>query len=88
MKEVKEWVIRGFDNETTEKIDSKLMENEYSYWFKFRTLNWYRIRRIKGVSPINEIKRALTELQIEAKVWQNNNEKSLSSNWIIESLGK
>ncbi len=88
MKETKEWSIQGFDEEIQIKINEILMKEEISYWFRFRTISWYRIRRIKGSNPIETIERALREQNIEAKVWRKNQWKSSTSTWIIEPKKK
>ncbi|MHA1967039.1 MAG: hypothetical protein ACW964_04470 [Candidatus Hodarchaeales archaeon] len=85
MKEVKEWVIHGFIDEIKEIIDLKLMDDKNSYWFRYRTLSWFRIRRIKGKFPENTITKVLMELGIEAKVWRKNLGAGLYTNWVIES---
>jgi hypothetical protein len=84
MREAKEWVVQGFTEGITEKINSKLMDDKYSYWFRFRTIPWYRRRKIKGLSPKETIEKALSELQICAKVWWKDDWKQISSYWIIE----
>ncbi|MFX0086467.1 MAG: hypothetical protein ACFFAU_12425 [Candidatus Hodarchaeota archaeon] len=88
MKETKEWSIQGFDEEIEIIIDEILMKEEISYWFRFRTISWYRIRRIKGLNPIKTIERALKEQNIEAKVWKKNQLKSSTSIWVIEPKKK
>ena len=84
MREAKEWVVLGFTGGIKEKINSKLMDDKYSYWFRFRTIPWYRRRKIKGSSPKETIEKALRELQINAKVWWKDDWKQISSYWIIE----
>jgi hypothetical protein len=88
MKESKEWSIQGFNEEIKARIDAILMNEEISYWFRFRTISWYRIRRIKGVNPIETIERALTERNIEAKVCRKDQWKSSTSTWVIEPKKK
>lgn len=84
MREQKEWIVQGFKDEAKEKIESKLMDDEYSYWFRYRSIPWYRKRRLKGNSPKETIEKALNELQIEASVWKNDQWKQISSYWVIE----
>ena len=38
----------------------------------------------KAIDPIETIKRALIELNIEAKVWRKNHSKTSTSTWVIE----
>lgn len=83
MKVAKEWIIQGFSDKMTEEIDSHLMSDEYSYWFRFRTISWYRIRRIKGFSPKKTIEKALNAIKIDIEVSKNQRWKSNSSLWII-----
>jgi hypothetical protein len=84
MKETKEWTILGFKEEIRVQIDSKLMDDEFSYWFRFRSLPWYRKRRLKGNSPKSTIEKALSELKINAVVWKKDKGKQISSYWVIE----
>ena len=70
MRITKEWVIQGFDDEIKNLIDTKLMDDEYSYWFRFRSIPWYKKRKIKGVTPKETIKKALSEIHVEASVWR------------------
>jgi hypothetical protein len=84
MREQKEWIVQGFKDEAKEKIESKLMDDEYSYWFRYRNIPWYRKRRLKGNSPKETIEKALNELQIEASVWKKDQWKQISSYWVIE----
>ncbi|PWI46858.1 hypothetical protein CEE45_14570 [Candidatus Heimdallarchaeota archaeon B3_Heim] len=84
-QEMKEWKIKGFSEEIKEKLDSKLMEDRYSYWFRYRSIPWYRKRRIKGSYPEKLIKMALNELQLVAKVRRGNKGAYISSYWLIES---
>lgn len=88
MKQVKEWTICGFTDEIKVIIDQKMMDDKHSYWFRYRTLSWFRIRRIKGISPENTIKKILLELGIEAKVWRKSLDADLYTNWVIESKKK
>lgn len=66
-----------------DEIDSHLMNDEYSYWFRFRTISWYQIRRIKGFSPKKTIEMALKKIEINAEVYKDQHRKSNSSIWII-----
>jgi hypothetical protein len=84
MREQKEWIVQGFKDEAKEKIESKLMDDEYSYWFRYRSIPWYRKRRLKGNSPKETIEKALNGLQIEASVWKKDQWKQISSYWVIE----
>lgn len=84
MRETKDWKILGFNEETQVKIDSKLMDDEYSYWFRFRSLPWYRKRKLKGNLPKNTIEKALRELKINAVVRKKEKGKQISSYWVIE----
>ncbi len=84
MQELKDWVIQGFKDEIKEKINIKLMDDEYSYWFRYRSIPWYRKRKITGISPKETIEKALSELQIEATVRRNEQLKQTSSYWVIE----
>ncbi|MFX0181860.1 MAG: hypothetical protein ACFE95_02160 [Candidatus Hodarchaeota archaeon] len=84
MREQKEWIVQGFKDKVKEKIESKLMDDEYSYWFRYRSIPWYRKRRLKGNSPKETIENALKELQIEALVWKKDQWKQISSYWVIE----
>ncbi len=86
MKEEKEWVIRGFSEEITKKINSKLMNDQFSYWFRYRSISWYRKRRIKGSSPINTILLALKELGIKGEVTKEKVDTHTSFYWIIEPM--
>lgn len=86
MKEAKEWIIQGFSEKTKDKIDNQLMNDEFSYWFRFRTISWYRIRRIKGLSPKKTIEKALNKIKIDVKVYRNQQLKFNSSIWIISPI--
>ena len=68
-----------------DEIDSHLMNDEYSYWFRFRTISWYQIRRIKGFSQKKTIEKALNEIKVKANIYKNQQWKSNSSVWIISS---
>lgn len=83
MKEAKEWIIQGLNDKLKDEIDSHLMQDEFSYWFRFRTLTWYRIRRIKGFSPEKTLEKALNDLEIDIKFYKDKQGKSNSSIWII-----
>ena len=84
MRITKEWVIQGFDDEIKSLIDTKLMDDEYSYWFRFRSIPWYKRRKIKGMTPKETIEKALSEIQVEASVWRNTQWKEIASYWVIE----
>ena len=86
MREETEWVIRGFSEEIAEKITRTLMDDEYSYWFHYRSIPWYRIRRIKGINPKKTLLMALDHLQVQAVVHIDLQKKNLFAHWIIESL--
>ncbi len=86
MRITKEWVIQGFDDEINNRIDTKLMDDEYSYWFRFRSIPWYKRRKIKGNYPKETIEKALSELQVEAAVWRNKQWKEIASYWVIEPI--
>lgn len=83
MRVSKEWLIQGFKDEIKEKIGTKLMDDNYSYWFRYRSIPWYKIRRIKGESPKETIEKAIGELQIETIVWRKDRRKQ-SSYRVIE----
>ncbi len=83
-QEMKEWNITGFTDKIKESIELKLMEDRYSYWFRYRSIPWYRKRRIKGSSPEKLIKTALKELRLEANVRRGNKGAYISSYWLIE----
>ncbi|UCE12943.1 MAG: hypothetical protein JSV04_12215 [Candidatus Heimdallarchaeota archaeon] len=84
VRESKEWVITGFSDEIKNTIDTKLMEDDKSFWFRYRSIPWFRRRRIKGTTPIKTIEKALNELHIEAKIWRKVLSKQSSSYWVIE----
>ena len=83
-QEEKEWKIRGYSDEITKKFDSKLMEDRFSYWFRYRSIPWYRKRRIRGTIPKKLIEEALKELHLEGNVWREKITNNVSWFWIIE----
>ena len=84
VREEKEWQIQGFSNEIRLKIDKKLFEEHLSYWFRFRSIPWYRKRRIKGKDPELTLISVFNELKINAKFTLKNKGDNLSSYWLIE----
>lgn len=86
MKEAKEWKIQGFSDKIKDEIDTHLMKDEFSYWFRFRTISWYRIRRIRGLSPLKTIEIALKKIEINVEVSKDQQWKSNSSLWIISPI--
>ena len=84
-QEQKEWVIKGFTDDIKEKIDITLMGDRYSYWFRYRSIPWYRKRRIKGISPKELIEEALNELKVDGKVRREKKTTHISSYWLIEA---
>ncbi len=86
MREETEWVILGFSEEITMKISTTLMDDEYSYWFHYRSIPWYRIRRVKGIDPMKTLLTVLDRLQVVASVRRDLQKAHLFAQWIIESL--
>jgi hypothetical protein len=84
VREEKEWQIQGFSKEMKLKIDEKLFEEHLSYWFRFRSIPWYRKRRIKGKNPEQTLNSAFNELKIEVKITLMNRGDNMSSYWLIE----
>lgn len=84
MHESKEWGVLGFADEIKNQIDAKLMEDEYSFWFRYRSIPWFRKRRIKGSSTKETIEKTLKELHIEAIISRKKPSKESSSYWVIE----
>lgn len=86
MKEEKEWNIRGFDTKTACVIDKTILNDEFTYWFHYRSIPWYRIRRIKGIDPIKTIKIILDSLEIKATIRREHQYGKLFSIWVIEPV--
>ncbi len=81
----KEWKIRGYSLENSKKIDEKLMNDQFSYWFRYRSIPWYRKRKIKGTSPRDTIFLVLDELELTGDVTREKKERHTSYHWLIES---
>ena len=86
MQKVKQWKFKGFNNETCEEIEKILMNDEYSYWFHFRSISWYQIRRIAIENPFILKNIVLEELNIHIEVTISKKTGDLFSKWIIKPM--
>ena len=84
IQEDREWKILGFTDEMKNLVNLKLMEDCYSYWFRYRSIPWYKKRRIKGVDPKYLIEEALKTLQLEVNVRREKQNNYNSYYWLIE----
>jgi hypothetical protein len=84
MQKVKQWEFKGFNNETREEIDKILMNDDHSYWFHFRSIPWYQIRRIAIETPLIFKNIVLNELNIPIEVVISKKTGDLFSKWIIK----
>ncbi|MHA1940317.1 MAG: hypothetical protein ACXACP_14470 [Candidatus Hodarchaeales archaeon] len=84
MREEVEWQIEGFTEEIRGKIEAKLLEDQNSYWFRFRSISWFRKRRIKGKTPEVTLTEVIKELEIDAKITFIRKNNQSSSYWLIE----
>ena len=84
MKMIKQWEIVGFSSEISKKIDSILMNDNNSYWYHFRTIPWFNIRRIKIENSSILKKIVLTELNIQIEIEITKNTGDIFSKWFIK----
>ena len=86
MKIMKQWEIEGFSSEISKKIDSILMNDNNSYWYHFRTIPWFNIRRIaiENCSVLKKI--VLTELNIQIEIVITKKTGDIFSKWIIKPM--
>jgi len=86
MQKVKQWEFEGFNRMNTEKLDNLLMSDKISYWFHFRTIPWYQIRRISIETPSILKKLVLEELNIHIDVEITKKTGNAFSKWIIKPI--
>jgi len=86
MQKVKQWKFKGFTNETREEIEKILMDDDNSYWFHFRSIPWFQIRRIAIENPFILKKTVLKELNIHIEVEISKKTGDLFSKWIIKPI--
>ncbi len=83
MQIVKQWEFEGFNSETEEKIEQLLMNDSNSYWFHFRSIPWYQIRRISIDNPFVLKNIVLEEFNIHIEVEFCKKPGDIFSKWII-----
>ncbi|MHA1977480.1 MAG: hypothetical protein ACW98I_11305 [Candidatus Hodarchaeales archaeon] len=85
IQDEKEWKIKGYSDQIIKKLDMKLMEDQFSYWFRYRSIPWYRKRRIKGINPRELLKSVLKDLHLDGNIRRVKYTSHTSYYWVIES---
>ena len=85
MKKIKQWEFEGFNSEISERIEQLLMNDCNSYWFHFRSIPWYQIRRISVKNPVILKKIVLEELNFHIEVEIRKKIGDIFSKWIIKA---
>ena len=86
METEKQWDCEGFSSATSQKLEELLMNDKTSYWFHYRSIPWYKIRRIKIENPSVLKKIVLEELNIYIEVVVTKKTGHLFSKWIIKPI--
>jgi hypothetical protein len=81
----KQWEFEGFAFDIEEKINQILMNDNNSYWFHFRSIPWYKIRRISIENPVILKKIVLEELNFHIEVEIRKKIGEVFSKWVIKA---
>jgi len=87
LQEIKQWQFKGFSEDESEPIDNLLMQDTISYWFHFRSIPWFRIRRFRLENPEDTIKKVLSSLNLKANIIKVKERYQLFTSWIIQYDG-
>ena len=82
---IQQWEFEGLSSTISEKLDQILMNDNNSYWFHFRSIPWYQIRRISIQNPVILKKIVLEELNIHIEVEICKKIGDIFSKWIIKA---
>ena len=85
MQEIKQWQFKGFSDDESRAIDVLLMQDTISYWFHFRSIPWFRIRRFRLQNPEDSIQKILSNLNLKANIFKVKEKYQLFTSWIIQN---
>ena len=85
MKKIMQWEFEGLSSTISEGLNQILMDDNNSYWFHFRSIPWYQIRRISVKNPLVLKKIVLEELNFHIEVEIRKKIGDIFSKWIIKA---